>query len=382
MAYSIKQQPTTVALSQSPIVFSVEETDTNVTATGSFQYFGDLYYWQGGSTNQGSVPNYTFAKYPNQSNTGIFDVSKVINSLFTQSVQENPSQVYYYALDTYYGYRDSSNNFVTSSHVQSSTRLVIDGYGLWGEDINESITLKTPHYPLLTDGPDTQSFNDGDQIDIYVYSQGVDGVLVDELYVTDDSGTTEYTISGSQNTSEQIQKITLTPTNTDTLTVQGYYLGSPLGTPITYDRECTRKYDPIRVKYKNRYGTFDYFNFNLVSKQTFNVSRQQYQPQLGQWEAGTFSYEQYESQTQNYLIDTDQTMVVNTDYVSEDYNELFKQMLVSDEIYWIYDIVSGEEQLRPLTIQTSNLTFKTGQVDKLIQYTLQFRWGVPYKLAL
>jgi len=80
MAYSIKQQPTTVSLSQSPIVFSVEETDTSITATGSFQYFGDLYYWQGGSTNQGSVPNFTFAKYPNQSNTGIFDVSKVINS--------------------------------------------------------------------------------------------------------------------------------------------------------------------------------------------------------------------------------------------------------------------------------------------------------------
>jgi len=166
------------------------------------------------------------------------------------------------------------------------------------------------------------------------------------------------------------------------LTVQAFQSTTPLGLPITYDRECTRKYDPIRVKYKNRYGTFDYFNFNLVSRQTFNVSRQQYQPQLGQWEGGTFSYEQYESQTQNYLIDTAQTMVVNTDYVSEDYNELFKQMLVSDEIYWIYDILSGEEQLRPLTIQTSNLTFKTGQVNKLIQYTLQFRWGVPYKLVL
>jgi len=382
MAFSIKQEPTTVSLTQSPIVFSVEETDTNITATGSFQYFGDLYYWQGSPTNSGSVPNYTLAKYPNQSNTGIFDVSKVINSLFTQSVEENPSQVYYYALDVYYGYRDVSNNFVTGSHIKSSTRVALDGYNLWGEAINESITLKSTHYPLLTDGPDTQSYHENDQIDVFVYTQNVDGVDPDKIRLITDSGTTDYTVSGSTSTSDIIQKLTLKPLNTETFTIQAFNGSTPLGTPIQYDRVCEGKYDPIRVKYKNRYGGFDYFNFDLVSRQTFNVSRQQYQPQLGNWEGGTFSYEQYESQTQNYLIDTEQTMVVNTDYVSEDYNELFKQMLVSDEIYWIYDILSGEEQLRPLTIETSNLQFKTGQVDKLIQYTLQFKWGVPYKQVL
>jgi hypothetical protein len=53
---------------------------------------------------------------------------------------------------------------------------------------------------------------------------------------------------------------------------------------------------------------------------------------------------------------------------------------VSDEIYWVYD--EANNYVRPLTIATSNLTFKTGVVDHLIQYEFEFAFGQGYKLII
>jgi hypothetical protein len=57
-----------------------------------------------------------------------------------------------------------------------------------------------------------------------------------------------------------------------------------------------------------------------------------------------------------------------------------KQLLVSDEIYWIYNEATGA--LRPMSIVSQNIVFKTGAVDKLIQYQFEFQYGQPYKLIL
>ena len=57
-----------------------------------------------------------------------------------------------------------------------------------------------------------------------------------------------------------------------------------------------------------------------------------------------------------------------------------KQLLVSDEIYWLYD--QTNYLVKPLTIKTNSLQFKTGVNNKLIQYTIAFDIGQPYKLLL
>ena len=73
-------------------------------------------------------------------------------------------------------------------------------------------------------------------------------------------------------------------------------------------------------------------------------------------------------------------MSCNTTYIEQGYNELMKQLLVSDEIYWTYDQTNN--LVKPLTIQTNSLQFKTGVNNKLIQYTITFDIGQPYKLIL
>ena len=45
----------------------------------------------------------------------------------------------------------------------------------------------------------------------------------------------------------------------------------------------------------------------------------------------TLTYNDYDSAIQNYITDSTLKLSVNTDYVNEDYNEIFKQLMVSDE---------------------------------------------------
>ncbi len=66
MALSYNQYPATCSLVQSPTVFTLKESG-QVYTSASFQYYLDLYYWDGTPNNSGSVSNYTLVKYPNAS---------------------------------------------------------------------------------------------------------------------------------------------------------------------------------------------------------------------------------------------------------------------------------------------------------------------------
>ena len=101
MALSITQIPAKVNLAQSPIPFTLSESNTAVLSSSSFQYVGELYYWTGSQFASASSSDYTIVKYPNASNVGIFDVSKIINSTLVDSLINNPSNVEYFAVDFY-----------------------------------------------------------------------------------------------------------------------------------------------------------------------------------------------------------------------------------------------------------------------------------------
>jgi hypothetical protein len=387
MALSITQTPATASLAQSPIIFTVSE-NTPVYTSSSFQYIGELYYWQGALTASGSTSNYTITKFPNTNNVGIFDLNRIINSTLTDYAQANTSNVVYFATDFYWQYL-SGSTYVTGSHVKSSTYKALDGYGIFQEPIGQQISVKTPHWPLMTDGPATQSAFIENKGNAGVYVGDVGATAPTKIVYTGNTGTADYTLTATTATSGQIAQypigpsqsgFPLTTTGLTYYTVQAYNGTTPLGSSIKYNVDCIQKYPNVRIKWKNRYGQFDWFNFYMVSTTSFTTEKKTYQPQLGSWESATLSYQNYDSGILNYIDDSKQGLSVNTFYVPESYNDIFKQLLVSDEIYWVYNEATGD--LRPITIATSNVVFKTGVVDKLIQYQFEFNYGQAYKLIM
>jgi hypothetical protein len=516
MALSFRQLPASCSLAQSPIVFSVSESSAANTSA-SFQYNADLYYWTGTPTQSGSL-NYTLVKYPNSSNVGIFDFSRIINSTLTDLRQENPSNVVYFKGDFYFSFR-SGSGYATGSRLSSGVYSALDGYSIFQEPINQQIVSKSEFWPLMTDGPATQS--------IFDYNKGTIGVLTADncdkganyLFYSSSLTSSYVPLSSSLNSSQLIQQAPAFPSedgfpitytdsydicvisaslsasieelitnvsmsffslamgeaeidftingeaellnnansicwytasdsfyvvqpdgllifdesgvgSTDCALVKGIdcstgvveldtgysisatgegYTGSLVfaescdvndnvflsssfytketlvgeGSPIAclhFEEICQQKYPNVRVKWKNRYGQFDYHNFYLVNRQSFTTTNRSYQPQLGSWESNTLAYNNYDSSNLNYVVDSSQQISVNSGYLTEQYNEIFKQLLVSEEIYWVYD--EDNNDLRPITIATQNITFKTGVVDKLIQYQFDFNWGQGYKLIL
>jgi hypothetical protein len=386
MALSITQTPAVVSLAQSPMIFTLSE-NTGVVASASFQYYLDLYYWQGSITSPPTVSQYTMAKYPNASNVGIFDVSKIINSTLTASRESNPSNVAYYKVEGYFRYQ-SGSQFVTSSKEISTSSKALDGYGIFDEAIGMNITASSTHWPLMTSGPVTQSFfeDNSGTIGVFVGSSG--GTQPTKVVFSGSLGNGEIAVSSSISSSQQIQQVPLFPAaagfplsaNSEFYTIQAFNGSTALGTPITFTYKCKQKYPNVRIKWKNRYGQFDYFNFDMVSKRNFSTTAKGYQPQLGTWEGSTLSYNDSDSSNLNYIVDSKQSISVNTDWIPEAYNDILKQLMVSEEVYIVDNEATGK--LTPITIATETLQFKTGVVDKTIQYAFDFDLGQGYKLLL
>jgi hypothetical protein len=406
MAINITQQPATASLAQSPMIFTVNET-TNVKYSSSFQYVADLYYWTGSLNQSGSIPKYTLVKYPNDSLVGIFDTSRIVNSTLTDLAIQNTSNVVYYACDFYWQYQ-SGNTYVTGSHTKSNSFKALDGYGIFPEPIGQQIPSKSLYWPIMTDGPNEQeyfNFNLG-KMGVYVGTAGsVSPTIVRYTSYAPGTNTVLSTVNyslpvSSVSSSAQITQIPigplengfpLGPTPSIDFTIQARTAEYALGAPIRFNFTCKQKYPNVRLKWKNRYGQFDYFNFYMVNRQSFQTMTRTYQPQLGSWQGQTLSYNDYDSSTLNYISDSKQTLTVNTNWISQDYNDILKQLLVSDEIYWYYEEDQNEESsvspetvdgLKPITIKTNSILFKTGVNDNVIQYQFDFDFGQAYKLLL
>lgn len=389
MALNITQFPASASLAQSPMIFTIAE-NTAIVQSSSFQYYANLYYWDGLPNASGSVPDYVLTKYPNQSGVGMFDVSRIMNSTLVDLAFKNTSNVKYYKCDFYWEFTNASNVIVSSSIVSSGLYKALDGYGIFQEPINQQIVSKSVHWPIMSDGPDTQSYLDQTSGWMTVYTGTTGATQPNRIVYSGSLGNASLTVSGSTSTLQQTQYFPISvgcsdfPLNplTTQFSVRAFNGSTPLGAAITFKEDCLQKYPNVRIKWKNRYGQFDYYNFYLVNRQGFSSTKRTYQPQLGSWQGTSLGYQNYDSSNLNYLSDSKQTLSVNSDYLSDDYNEILKQLLVSDEIYWVYEYNASSEIVRPITIRTDNLVFKTGVNDKLVQYQFDFDFGQSYKLII
>jgi hypothetical protein len=398
---SITQTPATASLAQSPIVFTLSES-SSVIFSSSFQYNCDLYYWDGTPSQSSSLAQYQLVKYPNQSGVGMFEVSRIINSTLTDLREQNPSNVKYFKGDFYWTFLTGST-YASSSKISSDVYRALDGYGIFQEPIGQQLNNKTPFFPILTDGPSVQYHTSENKGTLGVWVGAISSASLQPtraVYSSSNASGTpisaaEYILSGSISSSAQIQQIPFGPKQDQwplpsgdfdsNFTIQIYADDTPISQAITSSYICNTKYPNVRIKWKNRYGQFDYFNFNMVSREGFQVQTKKYQPQLGTWTGTTLGYNGYDSSVLNYVSDSTQTLSVNTDWINQDYNDILKQLLVSDEIYWVYDEgtdYQNDSLLRPITIKTETIQFKTGAVDKVIQYSFDFDYGQQYKLII
>lgn len=430
MAVTILNYPATSSLVESPVLFQVNDT-TDAPTSSSFQFVCDLYHWQGDIvTDKPTTPSYTLNKFPVTDYTGnpgtIFDVSPILNSTMSASLADiyqgtlvQPIHAPRWFTAEFYGkyLNTTTQTYVTTSH-QSVTGwdnfVALNGYNLWGERTgNAGLTSLSPfsqsvvNYPILSTVPTdaTQSLLNLDvpyYFSVYNLKDNDTQGQVYQAEISTDVPSSTYTINldsaNAYTTSSRVAPNTLIdPYMFATMSQDGgsevYIevqdsLGAPIGQNITLDiSQCQKKYEPQRIIFKNRYGAFDQFDFGLVSKRSFSTNVKSYKQNALE----TPLYSTYDTFKGDALYYTEgvETLTVNTDYIDESFNEFFKGMLVSDEIYLVTakpEATIDEDGLKatllPLVLTNNTVQFKTGVVDKLIQYTFEFKFSTPYKLTL
>ena len=302
----------------------------------------------------------------------------MINSTLTDLSATNPSNIKYYKVECGWQY-ELGNTYVTQSggltaitcSVGGTMFKAYDGYAVFPDPINDSLISQSAYWPFMTDmGSVTQSIQSTDKSNLGLGVRGAsiwvganDTKFPTLIAVTSSysnnttivSGSNISSLTGSTTSSAQVYQFGaapgdntgLIPLTNGAATLTKYkiqaYSGSVVLSTLNYVIQDECYYIPVRVAFKTRFGQLDFFNFYKRHDNQFNTEQRLYQPQLG-------------------------------------YNELFKQLLVSDEIYWMYD--QNNNLVKPLTIRTNNLLFKTGVNNKLIQYAITFDIGQPYKLLL
>ena len=404
MAYAITQTPPSLSLAESPMAFTVLET-TYVTQS-QFQYVMKLKYWTGSYAQEPAAFDYVLNKYPNASARGIFDVSKIVSSLF-YSAEASGSQMWNFkGYFNYIYYTASTDSYVTSStDVTSSVFQAIDGYIIFDSAsyINEDASLESNVWPIMSSAPTTQSVywcedcgGTGDYgtlpiMRFYNLANTASYLAVDNNNVTRSweqtfsstnvTGSTTLAIttvpSGISNINAATASFITTNTKYYTITLKNNGVAIPTAS-VMFEVLDECKYKPVRIKFKNQFGQFDYVTFPKAHYEDFEVSENIYQPQLGTWEGTSLSIPSYSTLRKRYYIDTQESLSVNSDWLPQSYNEWFKQLLVSDEVYW----VPNDSTIIPLVIKTKNIRFKTFVNDKLIQYTIEFLLGRSYKLIV
>ena len=326
-------------------------------------------------------------------NTGInFEVSELIRDYL-----DVPFYGFYFASDEYYTCRwvrkiltsFDGNGIQLSQSI--STDLALDGYSYFEEGSNYSYTGKN----VLMTNREVFALDDniyripvyiGEDISIAFLR---DGEIIGSYINTDNSlDTTDQvahiSINGkspydsfrarvARNYRGVFEDNACISKFTNSLSigkVDTIHIGNSDGTldilNVKTIDEC--KYEPKKITFINKFGVLQdmYFFKKMVEQMT--TKRESYK-------ANTLTYvNQYDTSVhtkRDFNITASESMTLSSGFLSESYNEVFKQLMLSEKV-WITNLTDTEEQVLPINIKTSDITYKTSLNDKLVEYTIEF----------
>lgn len=126
------------------------------------------------------------------------------------------------------------------------------------------------------------------------------------------------------------------------------------------------KFDAMAIEFVNRYGIVQRIHVGARHSTSVNVTKEQYYKNPSYSVGFIVSDNQY----QDFNVNGRRSIQVNTGYVSEEYNEVMKELLLSEHV-WVIPKGSARRPVKPVT---SSLQYKTRVSDKMINFTLDLQY--------
>ena len=149
---------------------------------------------------------------------------------------------------------------------------------------------------------------------------------------------------------------------------------STLYTFYKQDDDC--RYPTIRLTWLNKFGGWDYYNFQKKSINTFTAERTTYTQIKGEWNKSKYEHHGYRGGKKSFVNNITQNITLNTDYITEDEAIWLEELFISTDVYIIKPQQTDynnegyiNKYVEPITLSTEEHIRKTKVNDKLIQYT-------------
>lgn len=130
--------------------------------------------------------------------------------------------------------------------------------------------------------------------------------------------------------------------------------------------EC--KYEPKKVTFVNKFGALQDMYFFKKSVESMNVTKESYKSNILD---SNMAYYSSNHVYRDFNVVGKESITLSSGFLGEEYNEVFKQMMLSEKV-WITNITDDGEQVLPINVKTGDITYKTSLNDKLVQYTIEF----------
>ena len=123
--------------------------------------------------------------------------------------------------------------------------------------------------------------------------------------------------------------------------------------------EC--KHTPYKITFVNKFGALQDIWFFKRSNLSLSVEDEKYKSNI--LSSGTYSINEHRNKILNKQ--GKESLTLNSGFVDEQYNEVFRQLMLSEKVWINYN-----SQTLPINISSSSLNYKTSLNDNLINYTI------------
>jgi hypothetical protein len=333
------------------INYTISSTNANLSG---FKYVVKVY-----NSNDELITQAFYDSPANPADSVEFDVSKFVSVNFTYSSgfyqvatsASNTNIIKGYYLKCYEYYEVAGVfEVVLASEVISLFKSAFAGsfplleFDLWSTvftgftyaDYLEYTGQSNTEYKPLTDWDTIKLRETDSQIFGFI---NIGNLVNCELLVTYLNGSTQtYYITPSAVVTESVTYIQITPltyggsvnniqlfTNWNNGSARRYKFAT------LYTQSCG-KFDPMRLAYLNKYGVYDFFNFDLVSKTTFDVEKKGYERNY----SGSI-YESDGVRVKNinpiYYTKETQKWKIISDYLTDSQAEILRELYSSPLVY-------------------------------------------------
>ncbi len=334
-------------LSKSPYHINVSETDLIYAEVDVYVYTGTQ------TTDRFTTPNYTLKSTAINESLS-FDIGSLVNDAL-----QYPANDSYRTDGAWLDYEIRKYTDDGTGPVLATDAMVqlyaVDGYSYFSEGANfeseKTLCLSSSYLYVPTDAALKLPLNKREGVTYKEFRNG-----------NSDDANPDVEITLTSNALSAQQVLYTAITNNDVDRVQVCRADNSYDeVRIIRQDEC--KYEPIKLKFVNRYGCMEDLWFFKLSKLKTNVTSREYQ---NNQILSNGTYNIHEHQFRKFNNQAKESMTLNSGFVVEEVNEAFTQLLMSSKVWMEYN-----NETLPVNVKTTDIEHKTRLNDKLIQYTME-----------